>query len=85
MLDREIKRKKGKYVLAYVDGLDSYSHNSNLYREIKRLGLDFKDKRKRWDVAVGAHKRNWGDGWKMAIISLKRKYTRKQEGIESID
>ena len=70
MLDEDIERKHGKCVIEYVNGMHSYRANSNLYRAIVDLGLEMEDLGKTWDVAVGAHRRSYFEGFVMAIIAL---------------
>lgn len=70
MLDEAIEDMDGKCVLAYVGGMYSYRKNSNLYRTIVDLGLKIEDRRKKWDVAVGAHRQSYYDGFQMAIVAL---------------
>lgn len=70
MLDEAIERKHGKCVIRYVVGMHSYRANGNLYRAIVDLGLEMEDLGKTWDVAVGAHRRSYFDGFQMAIVAL---------------
>lgn len=66
MLDKAIA---GRKVLCYVNGLYApRNKQSNLYKAILKAGYTPDDIGKDIDVAVGAHRRNYSDGFKMAVV-----------------
>lgn len=68
MLDKAIN---GRNVIAYVNGLNAPTNkNSNLYKAITKAGYTPDDIGKTIDIAIGAHRRNGPDGWKMAIVKI---------------
>lgn len=68
MLDRAIAWRE---VISYVNGLYAPKNpRSNLNRAIRAAGYTADDIGKTIDVAIGAHRRNGPDGWRMAIVRI---------------
>jgi hypothetical protein len=68
MLDEAVNDRK---VIAYVNGLYApKTKTSNLYRAIIKNGYTPNDIGKKIDVVIGAHRYNYSDGWKMAIVKI---------------
>ena len=58
----------GREVLAYVNGKYSLYPNSKLYKAIKQIGFSIEDIGKSIDIAIGARREHYTEGYKMAIV-----------------
>ena len=67
MLERAINNRE---VITYVNGQPTpYNKRSNLYKAIHEEGYTLDDlEAGRISIAIGAHRRNYSDGFKMAIV-----------------
>lgn len=64
----EEREANGQKLLGQTKGLYSFRKNSNLYREITKLGLT----ENQVDVRTAARAgRNWNDGYQLLIFSRK--------------
>ena len=68
MLKRAIA---GRTVIAETSGqIAPWNKNSNLYKAITAAGYTPDDLGKRISVAIGAHRRNYSDGFELAIVKI---------------